>query len=603
LKQNSIFVKLLGTFYQEKNSDFVNTIDKIYSTILLDRYKSSIVNRVANPKIGNDGFWRIGFIYWDDYNPVGRTIKIRDFGGKEIPSASDCMVSFSFTDKRHIYRVKDGALSHDGVAALSELSRGEIYPVMFTHNYSPKYFGLTAITRGTNIGTELGGQLLSVLSSLSSYYPDSIYHTKILGNMMAGAIWSNTDETVLYVSEDKVVTTKNKYSLTGINHGKAIVSVGQELRGGINLITELIQISRDPSLVVDIARIKQRLSLFGGNRSYEVFLNKLSRAISRKKIAIVIPSEILGELGKDFVGMIGLNLSDSITTEFIPVSSGQDSDEAIMNEDGAFVITEESLVTLSAIAKISIHIEEISPIEVSEQVYIGEESSDTVDGIDEGQLKMNPYIDEVDIDIVETPALKWNSESDGYGIEAHDWEGKKVDTNIVHTTEEMYSKISSGGVGDMFDEEDIITRASVILEESMNTIIESDSKTVSKIDLTEYILTEAHSQSIVKTTLVSGAENNTITGYTYDYDSISGTETEQKGFMHINNIDIEEILSINQIHATSVNFTGKTLLTGQPAMEFSVLTAEEANAIGSRVVDLATGEDTGYVISDNLIDA
>jgi hypothetical protein len=237
---------------------------------------------------------RFGYIRASEIDIQNNTIKIYDITHKEVVDAK--YISFDYLEIDRFYHISpDGSVAPEIIEKLS--SYGTTYiPIVYITNgelfvYSDTAFDFFEYAESVDIDalTVLTARMVS--ENLINI-PHSTRKIERLANISLGSIWCIGDEEeVLYIDDDTVLTTKNKYLLDDVNVGKVCVSVGDVLKRG-DLITRFAHIPDKP-YINDVRKIELFLGSHSVSESNRKFLQKISRAITKNTIPLYVDLDVL----------------------------------------------------------------------------------------------------------------------------------------------------------------------------------------------------------------------------------------------------------------------------------------------------------------------
>ncbi len=333
LSRSSIFLKLIGSFYEQIGStDFMRSFDTAYSTVLYSRYSDIIVRAIAsNKKSSIFNSVHFGFINPMEVDVVNRIVKIRDVNNNIVDYAD--FVSFSSIYAEHIHRINNSSsgleIDSSALIELSESTTTGPIPVIYGNIGSPKDVIAEWIDIHNGISPQLIKELSAVtlesISKILLYKDDSRKKIETISNVLFGAVFAGDWETVIRVDEDKVYTSKNEYDIDGVNEGKIIVSVGDELEP-MQLITMVARLSTNLSDVLDLQKISSYMISHGMSFSNYYYLSTLSKEVAKRKIVVNVEPSVIASVDTDTLGTVAtliksFNISAQTNSEILSEDS------------------------------------------------------------------------------------------------------------------------------------------------------------------------------------------------------------------------------------------------------------------------------------------
>ncbi len=336
LSRSSIFLKLMGTFYEQIGStEFMRSFDVGYSSVLLSRYAEIMSTTILSNGLSNIfSSIRFGYINPLEIDVPLRKIVIRDIKTNVVSHADFISLSFYDSDVAYAITNTDNSMIVDVEAIMDMSDNGYVgsIPVIYGTSGAPSMVIAEWLVANNDVSDYIIQELMPLtLESLSRYslYRDSSRNTiNTVSNVLLGAIYAKTWETVIRVDEDTVYTNLTEYKIDGVNEGRIIVSVGDEL-APFSLITQVSVISTDVGLIEDVNSMSAYVVATGLPVSNIIYLSRLSEAITKRSIVIDVPSDVITPENIDILSVISgaVNVSNSTETiinSFIVDSSMMD---------------------------------------------------------------------------------------------------------------------------------------------------------------------------------------------------------------------------------------------------------------------------------------
>ncbi len=333
LSRSSIFLKLMGTFYEQIGStDFMRSFDIGYSSVLLSRYAEIMSTTILSNGLSNIfSSIRFGYINPLEIDVPSRKIIIRDIESNVVIHADFISLSFYNADTAYAVTNTDDSMFVD-VEAIMDMSdngyTGSI-PVLYGTSGAPSMVIAEWIVANNDISDYIVKELMPLtLESLARYslYRDSSRNTiDVISNVLLGAVYAKTWETIIRIDEYTVYTNLTEYKIDGVNEGRVVVSVGDELEP-FSLITQVSAISTDVGLIEDVNSMSAYAAATGLPTSNIIYLSRLSEAITKRSVVIDVPPDVITPENVDILsvisGAVGVsNSTETIINSFIVDSS------------------------------------------------------------------------------------------------------------------------------------------------------------------------------------------------------------------------------------------------------------------------------------------
>ena len=433
LQKNKIFLSLLGSFYTDTaNTDFSNRLDYIYTSIIFNRYADTLRSTVlATDNSSVPSSVNFGFIDAAEINPTTRKIVVRDINNSVVENID--FVSIMFLDIEVFYAINDGVVATEAISAFASTSYSKI-PVTYVKNVERDIFRNGVFRFVDNMDTmdfnKIRNASLRIVSDQIVYYPETLKLMHRLSNILLGAIYATDFEQVLQVTNNLVVTTKNTYSLTGLNEGKAIVSVGQEISPS-SLITMLATVSTDIAFLDDITKMTSYVNSISPSFSNTVFLRKLSASVAKRKAAVIIPTSVFSSVDIEVITTINSIFRLAATIDTHATSGIFDSDTISPSSNSLMLIEESSTINVSIIGLWDITLQEDANmnVEFGDKIIVDDEM-ETGFGLDLA-LDLEPVLDYSEASVGDSVVAILLGKETVIGTENEDVMGLYVDTNIA----------------------------------------------------------------------------------------------------------------------------------------------------------------------------
>lgn len=346
LSRSSIFLKLIGSFYEQIGAtEFNNSIDDVYSSIIYSRYYEILLKSVITGK-NSSAFEsvRLGYVKPLEIDVSNKTIVIRDISSNIVDSADFISISQISPDK--IFKVSgSGGVIHTDSSVILELANsvqsGNI-PILYGTIREPEMAIASWVSAHKQITNELIENLSSVvlekLSKVMIYTDDSKSKIELISNIFFGAMFSNDFETVLKVDDDYVFTDKNQYKIDSNSRGRVIVSEGDSLKP-MQLISKVVWLSDNPEEIVDIQKVSAYMASHGLSISNFQYLYNISKAVAKRKIVLHVPADIISRISTETLSVISsvirnFNVYTEPTSEMIysDTIDGSSNDGVLIRE-------------------------------------------------------------------------------------------------------------------------------------------------------------------------------------------------------------------------------------------------------------------------------
>ncbi len=526
LRKNKIFLSLLGSFYDDTAyTDFSSRLDYIYTSIIFNSYVSTLratVLAVDSSAIPNSVHF--GFINTADIDISSNKIVVRDINGEEVNGVD--FMSLMYLDIEKFYEVNNNIVSQEAISALSGYSTPQI-PIVYMIDVSRDIFRNGIFRFVDNMSkldvSKVRDASLRIVSDQIAYYPETLKLLLKLSNILLGSVYSRSFETVLYTDNDVVITTKNQYNLSGVNSGRSVVSVGQELRPS-ELITAIATLSTDIAFIDDVTKMMSYINSVAPSFSNTVFLTKLSSAIAKKKAAIIIPPDVFAETETEVISAINavFRLSSSVdthTTSGLFDSANVDGKVA----SGWLIAYSANIdVQMSGLWDLTIVADDfIVSGDVTESLIINEDSPVFI--TDDFFLGLEPVLDYTTVEYSNTAIYRIDAKSSTEWSESDYPYGEYVDTNIVEVDEHSNDMMAAQDNISIVDDGPVFTDASVTYKENLS-INDSDIRTISARAASEILIGDI--MSTISSRIDSISPIDYLSGYSeiIDYGEVSYTE-------------------------------------------------------------------------------
>ena len=521
LHKNKIFLKLLGSFYdQTANTDFSGRLDYIYTSILFNRY----VDTLHRTLLSLDGRTfpvtpHFGYIKASDIDIPTSTITIIDINKNIVENAD--FVSFGYLDIEEFYPISNGVVSSEVISLAADHS-GDVIPIIYIVDesrlmFSAGTFGFVQNMTDAESNT-ISSLTVKLISDQISYFPGTIPTTEKLVNILLGAEYSKASEEVIYVSDDLVITDLNSYDLIGINQGNQIVSVGEHILAS-SLITQVATVRSDIAHIGDIAILDRYLLTVGLSSSNVNYLSKLSSALSKSNIAVDIPIESFTYIDTEAISIVSSVFGVSSTKTLYTTSSHSDSDFMNVEAGSEFLIEKYSDIEVGMLGFwILDTISFESQVEVSEQDYTILSVSEPGYLIDSNQWLMDPVAISDTLAISDSVINLLSEDLDTMIQDEENMDGLHIDTNIGGVDDSLAEMLLDPAIGNVTDEDAYIEDIEVSLSESIN-MYDSSEYDISASDAAIAILSDAMSSVYENIEITSIVDS--LTGHSELFDDSS----------------------------------------------------------------------------------
>jgi len=443
-------------------------------------------------------------------------------------------------------------------------------------------------------------EALNLVTDMSIYGVDNFNTLDIIANIICGAKYIVGEGEIVSISDDEILTTLGSVSYDSAVDGSVVVSAGTTVTG-ISLLTRIVTVSRDGSLLPDIKKINERMIVHSSSPSRIKYLKAISQAISKRKYTILLPSELFSRLGKDGITMLTsvLNTAISSSVTATTILSVDDTARGI----GSGVLTVVEIVTASAIIEemLKVDLKDDNNIDVQtiEQMVVPD--NPTLSTVDEYIISMTPLILDDIIRGIDSKLRIVEQIEDILFSENLHLEGEKSDHTITHVSLEENPTIHSESALTMADGSQTYNSGSVMLSDTISGG-ESQTSTIQAYITADILLREKRSFILKRADTVIPVDSFTITTTrsffaTGNYQAImETTTTRHEELLHSDTIS-------RMVTETSLgHISVSTSSTGIDSMHYEEITIEEAKQMMMKINDLTVGLDESTIIGENKID-
>lgn len=481
LRKNKIFLDLLGSFYENTAyTDFSMRIDYVYTSIIFNRYANTIRSMVLkHPSSKGKGIVNFGFIKASEIDPSHNTITIRNVNGVVVNNAN--YISLNFLDIEKFYRINNGnEVTIDLMNELSSIGYQTI-PVTYMSDVSDEIFRNGYFRFVDNVSDadifEIKKAALRIVSDHAAYMPNSTRTIHKMSNILLGCVYAKDFETVIDVSNDMVVTTKNTYYLSGVNADRAIVSVGDELSPS-DMITMLCTVTSDMSFLDKVRKAEIYINSISPSFSNMNFLSKISNSLAKKKISIEIYPDVFAETDTEIVSAMNSLFSVVSSVSAVP-SSGSSFDSHADGEISAAMIVSSAYVANAIIRSgwiLDIEYSSTVGMDYSDGIILDDSSSPYVSS--DLILTADPIIDGMEVFPEDTISNIIEDNISAAAGQSEKMNGLYVDTNIAEPIDESSMLISDSTESSIDDGGAVFNELTVVNEDEF-AFSELDKKEVS----------------------------------------------------------------------------------------------------------------------------
>lgn len=496
LQKNKIFLSLLGSFYDDTAyTEFSSRLDYIYTSIIFNRYADTARKIALSSSTSRArGVVHFGIISVTDINPSENTIVVRDINNSPVDNVD--FVSLMFLDIEKFYPVDDNVSVPELINRMSSYSMQNI-PVLYMKDVdiSLSENGLFRFvdSMSNESISDIKASILKMVRDRVSYFPHTVKLFYKMANIILGAEYSISSEKVLYVSDEKVITSKNEYILSPVNIGRAIVDVDDKLEYG-DLITEVAELAADMMYISDVSRISSYMKSTMLSSSNSTFLGRLSSAIAKKRVALRVEPDVFSNIDLNALSIVNSIFKLSSAISMNANTGSIDSLDVTAESGSKFLIESKETIDVDISGEWILDIVadniEIIPEEQFQGIY---NDTSNVDFILRMELGAEPVIDGIEA-IIEESLSSISEDSLNANLEEGNLKyGLYVDTVISEVSENHStietddSNISISDGGQTFNEGTVIHLDKIYVSESAEKFISA--KDASSIIISDIVKT------------------------------------------------------------------------------------------------------------------
>lgn len=612
LSKNSIFLKLLGTFYSQlSNSDLINGIDYAYTSIISNRY-SDVLNKALGSKDGTSlsNVAQLCFIDVSSVNVVTDTAIVRDIYNQEIVDVSFFAIPYldSFVIEQ-TSKTEDGyTLSSSLMQHIAENGTSDKIVILYFSDFKSDYLKSDRIVIPVPMAREdmdfISDSIIKLIQNYLMYKPRTADTLLSIINIMLGALYSSASETVIFIGTDRIITDNNYYPYTLELNGEVLVSEGDILKSG-ELITSLVTIDTSSTSIGEVEKISAFLASKDLGLSNVMFLKKISTAVSKRIYKINVPSTVLINNSTQTLSSIALISKIMPTKVFSPVSSQMIVDSMTGIEDFELNTYDSAVVYFS---------EEI--------LFVGSLSEDSIVDLDSGSKESILIIESQDVVMESTdllardPILYFDemiSVEKVANIIASHSESIAADEGVMTAVKEDYSFVTYRNEESLLvEDEDLMSaddydreiKSGIVTLTSDLSVIESDSRNLSWSESASIIMEDVYNCISEAMDNMGVSETYLENGYIVDFlelgisDFVStGLKEEQEILFDISDPVLsytqeEEAFVAATESASNIGFNGEyanaivdELISGPVISTVDILTGTDSMSVGSTVID------------------
>ena len=379
LSMNSIFLRLLGTFYREVGDTKHNKfIDEVYSRLLLNRYKDIMLKIIySNQKSTLFNGVHIGYIKAADIDVQKKTITVRDLSQGVVEQYN--FISFGLLEPENIYIVpSDGArkqVSDEVIQKIASFNLNEILILYGTVGVPQKAMQVWIDGYQHSEYRFIKDLLPIAIEGLSEYVlykQESRAKIETIFDILLGAIYSKSDsETVQEIDNEYVVTDKNIYHINEVNKNRVVVKVGEKLQY-LSPITKIVRIDNTLSKLTEITKITNFLKTRSISAENIKFLKRLSLEYAKRSLIIDIPPDILISIPQPILSTI-ISVSKSFSMAIQPSSTFREDMKINAVQGDRWIYSSLYIAKARTYSKLELkpksHKETISQIEKTASLY------------------------------------------------------------------------------------------------------------------------------------------------------------------------------------------------------------------------------------------
>lgn len=615
LSRSSIFLKLMGSFYEQIGStEFMRSYDEMYSSLLLSRYADVVSSIVSSNTIGSV-YNSVHFGYMDplEIDVSSREIVIRSIDKNIVTDAN--FISMSFYDADVAYSVDniDGRLYVDmnTLFVISNTTHVGMIPIIYGKSGMPSVAVADWLATNESISSIVVKDLMPVaIESLSKFalYKDSSRSTisKIV-DVFLGAVFAKTWETVLRVDENRVYTTHNEYEISGDNVGIVVVEEGQELEP-FTLITKISEISNDVGLLEDVQKINSFMRATGLPQSNREYLHRLSQAVAKRKMIINIPPEAISPSRIDILSVISEAVGVTASMETIINSFIADSSLVDISSSYGYISTDTSVINVVSSGRWILEIPnqgiDVS-VDAAEKLILPNDSEQVQL---ESTLSYNDSVFSV-VDVVQPSEESINGIVDamnGYVADTNSSEGLYVDTNIFSTSDRDVLIMPDSGSGSFDSIEDgvpadEIKSATVAISDSF-TMQEHSEKTIIYKSITMGMLNDTLAYISLHENVIELSDVGHFSTELSHEDIYSVKQSDILGYSESPVFGISDSLSLYKNEHSTILFSEK-ISSDSSVSVVDTITISDSEKYIDRIHEAIFIADSSYVESDTQIDS
>jgi len=609
LHKNKIFLKLLGSFYdQTANTEFSGKIDYIYTSILFNRYVEILHKSILSVDNSYPDVPHFGYIRPSEIDIGTSTIIVKDTNGNAVDGVN--FLSFGYLDIEEFFKVENGVVGQEVIDAASE-SMLSVIPVVYITSSTGHLFSSGSFSFTENMNAQdttfLSSVTMKLISDQIAYFPDTLNTLDKLVNVVLGAEYAKADETVLHVDDNIIITDYNSYDLLEANIGRQIVSVGDMVKAS-SLITRIATVTSDVARIGDVASLDRFMTTTGLSTSNYNYLKKISSAVSKRKIAADIPATAFALLDTEALSLVSSAIGMSSSRDLFTTSSSSDSDTVEAISSAGYLIADESTmdVAISGFWILELPADSMNVGILADESFMST-SSDNVEPIDDYALLMDPVVVNESISVSEDLVNAFTSDATVIIQDSDVMEGFYKDTYIATASEEVSEMFVESTVGNADDIDQFIDNGTVTLatnfpmvEDDYSEISVSDAATTIISDIMEHVA-ENFDIISMQDSLLGETEIIEIAGATMiGMDSLLSADPASIVPLETGDLETSVTIPVEDIASTFETIEVSGIISEQVDATYTTNDDVTGNLVA--IKDALTVLDTTDVTSDNVID-
>lgn len=595
---NGILLNVLGSFYNNVGrTKFSQGVDKVYSEMIFSRYAEIVRAKAVSPDGSIPFVTRFGYIKSMDYNPVGPTISITSSTGVPVDMSRVRFIMLPYSDTDDFFRINDSTIEKRAIDPLSK-TKGSNFPVIYviSERYDCVDFSIFDIPLRDK---ELSSIILKSVSSLAMYYPDNMSVSRLIANIISGCLFSRSKETIINITEDKVITDRNEYDYDSGVHGDIVVKKGDVL-DGISLITNIVNVGYSGSKSSHMENIRSHMSIVDRGSSAFRHITKLSEMVAKREVMISIPIHFISKMDKESIDAMSSILNMSINSRHMVQTSMNEESIANATSSGKSILKRNANIYAATEEKILSEIGKVEEVLISETGILKMSSVDTVISRSYMHISMDKFTDEVTSSPSEEKQNVIDATSNVDYSETHDWDGRKTENVIIQTASDHIETIYKKETMSVSNHEDSI-RSGKVSSNDYVSVLEHDKRDISYDDMSYIEVSDSRHMSHIRTDHVLLSDINRIGTTSFDSNEIGLSSRNAIGYKLVTYGGTSDDVLVRSVEAEPIHPSVTELRQGKRSEYFSI-SSSEAEAMVKRTIESIGIKDISYVDGEGTIE-